>query len=266
MSKQPNIRWTRSDYSKLSHLVRKVNSKILDVEVKRPDIADLQPQMLDYQEIKSQIKTRREYKNLIKKYERYLREGAENEVKTDKGGRLTEWQKNEIRIFDLTENAKKSRTRKKLGSKEVTIAGEGTGQTRSQMGSIKENATKSRVHNVKNMSQKDIEKLLALMDKKFRSSYDDEQRRRVLENYIRGLINVGYDDELLEMLNHIDVNDFIELLDTDEVGSFDFIYDPIELQAKTEKLKELWSNHVNININNNIDFNRIRESIEELDV
>lgn len=266
MSKQPNIRWTRSDYSKLSHLVRKVNSKILDVEVKRPDIADMQPNMLEYHDIKSQITTRRELNNLIKKYERYLREGAEEVIKTEQGGRLTEWQKNEIRIFDLTENAKKSRTRKKLEEKEVTIAGKGTGQTRSQMGSIKENATKSRVHNVKNMSQKDIDKLLRLMDKKFRSSYDDEQKRRMIENYVKGLITVGYDDELLDMINHIDLNDFVDLVDTDEVATFDFIYDPIELQAKTEKLKELWARHVNENISNNIDFDRIRESLEELEV
>lgn len=263
MSKQYNIRWTRSDYSKLTHLVKKVNTKVLNVEVKRPDIAQFQPDMLDYHTLKSQIKTRRDFNNLINKYERYLREGAEEVIKTKNGGQLTEWQKNEIKIFDLVENSKKARTRKRLEEKEVTIGGKGTGKTRAEMGTIKENEVKSRTHNVNNMSQKDLDKLFRLMEKKMSSTYEDKAKLNKLIHYCAGLENQGLGD-IVEIMKHIPVDKFIELLDTDEIADFGFIYDPIELNVRRDRLREFWESHIDTSVNHNIEYFGVDENGEQI--
>ena len=261
MSRQNNIRWTRSDYSKLSHMVRKVNKKVFEQQVKRPDIADFQPEMLNYQEIKKSIKTRHDLKMVMNKYNRYLKEGAEEVIKTDAGGVLTKWQRKEIQIFDRTENAKRTRKAKKLGEREVTVGGKGTGQTRSQMGNIKENDIKKRKHDINKMNQDDINAIFRLMDKKMRSSYEEERKKLMIENYVKGLISEGYSDELIKLLNKIDVDVFLEIIDTDELATFDFIYDPLELKAKETKLIELWKEHLNNSIDNKINYSSIRQDI-----
>lgn len=262
MSKQYNIRWGRSDYSKLSHLVRKVNKKVFEIEVKRPDIAGYQPAMLDYQSAKAEIKTRRDFNNFIHKYERYLRDGVEEVVKTERGGRLTKFDVNEIKIYDLVENAKKARTRERLGEKDVTIANKKVGFKRKESGTIKENEVKSRTHKVKNMSQDDITHLLRLIDRKMYSSYDIEKKQKMISNYVKGLIAEGYSDELQQMLNKIPLEKFLEIVDTDETATFDFIYDPIELKIKEEYLLDLWKKHVDENVDNKIDFSGLVDEVK----
>ena len=74
MSKQYNIRWLRSDISKLSNVVRKVNEKIFKIEVTRPNIIKYQPEMLDYKTAKESIKTRQDFNKFINSYKRYLKE------------------------------------------------------------------------------------------------------------------------------------------------------------------------------------------------
>lgn len=258
MPKQYNIRWGRSDYSKLSHLVRKVNKKILNIEVKRPDIAGYQPSMLDYQNAKAQIKTRQDFNNFINKYERYLRDGVEEVERSVRGAKASLWEINEFNIAQRAENVRRANTRKRLGEMEVKIGGKGTGVKRSEMGSIKENEAKPSRKKFKNMSQEEWKRAFVLMEKKMRSDYDVERKQHMIENYIKGLINEGYSDELLQILNKVPLDKFMEVIDTDEVASFDFIYDPIELRGKQERLIELWSQYANEDVNHDVDFNQLR--------
>lgn len=262
MSKQHNIHWRRSDYSRLSHLTRKVNKKIFEIQVTRPDIAEYQPAMLDYKELKNSIKTRRDLKNIINRYERYLREGAEEVIKTDRGGVLTNWTAKEIKIHDLTENARRARTQKKLQEKPVTIAGKETGVKRAEMGSIKENEVKPRTHNIKNMSKSEIENLMRLIDKKLHSAYNTEKQQKMLENYVKGLISEGYSDDLIKLMDKVPIDVFMELVDTDEVATFDFIYDPVELSARSENLYNLWKDNIDETLTNGIDFDAITKEVE----
>lgn len=262
MAKQYNIKWKRSDYSRLSHLIRKVNQKVFEIEVKHPDISGYQPDMLDYKEVKESIKTRRDLNNFINKYKRYLREGCEEIEKTSQGGVLTKWQKNEIRLFDLHENSKRARLAKKLGEKEVKIGGKSTGIERAKMGDIKENDVRSRTHNIDKMNQGDINFILRLMDKKLHSSYDDEMQHKMLENYVKGLISEGYSSELLDIMNKIPPDLFKEVVDTDEYATFSFIYDPIELSSRNELLVDLWKDYVDENIDNRINFDAIEKEVQ----
>ncbi len=262
MSKQYNIRWGRSDYSKLSHLVRKVNKKVFEIEVKRPDIAGYQPAMLDYQDAKAQIKTRQDLNNFMRKYERYLRDGVEETIKSDRGAVASKWAVREFEIAQRAENTRRRAIAKRLGQKDVTIAGKSTGVKRAEMGSINENATKPSNKKFKNQSQREWELASRLFDRKMHSTYNDEQQQKMIENYVKGLIAEGYSDELLQMLNKIPVDKFREIIDTDETATFSFIYDPLELKVKQDYLIELWEQHVDENVDNGINFGEIADVVK----
>lgn len=261
MSKQYNIHWWRSDYSRLSHLIRKTNQKIFENQVKRPDIADYQPEMLDYQEVKSQIKTRQDLNNFINKYNRYLREGSEEIIRSDRGAVATRWAVREFEIAQRAENTRRRATARKIGEQNVTVTGRDTGIKRAEMGSIKENSVKPSRKKFKNQSQREWELASKLFDRKMYSTYNDEQQQRMLENYVKGLIAEGYSDELIQLLNRIPVDRFREIIDTDETATFDFIYDPLDLKAKQDYLLELWQQYVDENVNNNIDFTSITMTV-----
>ena len=262
MSKQYNIRWGRSDYSKLSHLVRKVNKKAFEIEVKRPDIAGYQPAMLDYAEVKESIKTRHDFNIFVNKYKRYLRDGAEEIRKSDKGAVATNWAVKEFEIAQRAENIRRKRVSGTIGEKPVTIAGKETGAKRKEMGKIKENAVKPSQKKFKNQSQREWELASKLFDRKMRSTYGDEMQKRMIENYVKGLIAEGYSDELLNLLNKIPVDKFLEIVDTDETATFDFIYDPLELRVKQDYLIELWEQHTDENVDNGINFNAIINEVQ----
>lgn len=263
MSKEHNIKWRRSDYSKLSHLERRVNKKIYGVEVFRPDIADVQPVYVDYQEMKAKIKTRKDFNNLVKKYERYLKEGAEELVTSSRGARATAWEVNEFNIAQRAENVRRANLRKQLEQENVTIGGKNTGVKRAEMGSILDNATRASKKKFKNMSQNDWKQAFENFDRKMFSSYADEMREKYLRNYVKGLIAEGYNNELVEMMNKIPMNKFQRLFYSDEIATIGFIYDPIELKDKNDRLIEFWSEHVDENTNNNINVAILNEEIAD---
>lgn len=261
MSKQYNIHWRRSDYSKLSHLTRKVNQKIFELQVKRPDIAGYQPAMLDYQDVKKDIKTRRDFNNFINKYNRYLREGVEELQKSNRGAVASKWAVREFEIAQFAENTKRRATAKRLGEQDVTIAGKTTGVKRAEMGSIKENAVKPSKKKFINQSQEEWERASRLFERKMMSTYNDEQMQLMIENYVKGLIAEGYSDDLLQILNKIPVDKFREIIDTDETATYDFIYDPLNLKAKQDSLVELWGQYVDENVDNRINYKGIAEQV-----
>lgn len=239
MSKQYNIRWGRSDYSRISHLVRKVNKKIFEISVKRPDIAEFQPEMLSYDEVKAGIKTRHDLTNFLNKYNRYLRDGVEEVEKSMRGAKATKFEINEFNIAQRAENVRRANTRKRLGEKEVTIANKGTGQTRSQMGRIKENEVKPSKKKFKNMSMEEWNRAVRLFEKKMQSEYKDRATLNKLIHYCVGLESVGLGD-LIDVMKHVPLDKFLELLDTDEVMDFNFIYDPAELQTRHDLILDAW--------------------------
>ena len=253
MSKQYNIRWGRSDYSKLSHLVRKVNQKTFNIEVKRPEIAGYQPEELNYQEIKAQIKTRADLNRFLNKYNRYLREGAEEVQASTRGAKATAWEIAEFNIAQRAENVRRANTRKKLEEKEVTIAGKGTGQTRAQMGDIKENEVKPSKKKFKNMSMEEWKRATRLFEKKMQSTYQDRNTLNKLVHYAVGLENQGLGD-LVEMMKRVPLDKFLEVLDTDEVADFDFIYDPADLAVRREKIKAAWEKYATLDDSNKHSF------------
>ena len=98
MSKSNRIKWRRSDYSKLSSLVKRFNRKV--ERLHSTDLEGFQPNKINYKTLKSQIRTRSQYNEIIRRYSGYLNKGAEMPYTTKEGVNITLWEKNENRKRD----------------------------------------------------------------------------------------------------------------------------------------------------------------------
>lgn len=260
MSKQYNIRWRKSDYAKLSHLVRKVNQKVFAIEVKRPELFEYQPSMLDYQEVKATIKTRRDFNNFMNKYKRYLKDGAEELQKSDRGAVATNWQ---VREFEISQFADNVRKRAELKNQEtVTVQGKDTGYTPAEMGRVRVNELLPSNKKFKNMSKEEFEKAFRNFERKMSSTYNEEMKRQLLRNYVKGLIAEGYPQELIDLMKHITPDTFHRVFQRDDTAQIDFIYDPIDLQSKADTIIGLWSKYANNGFNNDFPIDEINEEIQ----
>jgi hypothetical protein len=191
------------------------------------------------------IETRADFNRLVKSVQRFQKRGAEKPVTSSRGAKATQWEVDEFKHKQRVENARRTRERKKIEQQEVKSRGKSTGVKRAEMGSIKENSLKPSKKNFNNLSQKEWELAKRNIDNMLNANYRDEKKLKMKENYIKGLITAGYPDSVIELVRNIDIDKFVETVATDQEATFDFIYDPLELQAKSEALKETWENAVN---------------------
>ena len=88
------IRWTRSDYLKLSYAVRQFNKKISELEVLDKNVL---PEEFDYKELRDTIYSRRELNRIIKALKRINRESQQRIVKLEGGKEITKWELSELK-------------------------------------------------------------------------------------------------------------------------------------------------------------------------
>lgn len=264
MQKQPNIRWRKSDEKELRRRVKNYNAKIRYIEKNKPELAHLQPERVSFKDLKSKITTRSDFKYELEKLTLYSKKGSEKEFSNQYGVKTTQFEKELFERNQARENRRRARRRKEIEGTEVTIAGVGTGQTRASMGTIKENAVKESKRDPNKMNVEDWKRLTSLFDKKQHTAYNEEQKLQMLKNYIKGMQRVGFSEELQEFMNTIDLDTFIKVVDTDEAGKFDFIYDKIELKRKEEKLWQLWEQHSTGKNLNNINILNVEDNPEFL--
>ena len=243
MSRKSKIRWRDSDLQELQRLIKNYNAKLYRIQKNSPELMEYMPQKMRKADAIKNIETRADFKRLSGQLQRFTQRGAEKPFESSRGLKTTEWAVDEFKRLQRAENARRSRRRKELEESEVKRGGQPTGIKRKEMGSIKENAVKPSRKNPANMSRDEFNKAAQLFEKRMRSSFNDEQKRRMQENYIRGLIHEGYSEELAKYLTTIPVETFMKIIDTDETASFDFIYDPIQLKVKEDTLWDVWEEH-----------------------
>lgn len=262
MSKKYNISWKRSDYSKLSHAIRKANKQTDFLNLDSPELIGHIPDFLDYQDVKSSIKTRADLNRVLNKLERYANTEKITLEKSVHGAVASSWEIEEFKIDQRVENMRRAKRKKELGEMEVTQGGKPTGIKRKEMTTVKMNELNPSKKNFYNMKQKEWDIATGNIDRRLHSQqYQEDAKRYMMENYIKGLISQGFDAETIEMIQHVDVEKFQDVILTDTSATFDFIYDPIELKAKQEEIQNAWRKHVDENINNNIDVEKIQNQV-----
>ena len=190
------------------------------------------------------ISTRAEYNRLIKSLQRFSKRGAEQPVSSSRGAKSTKWETEEYKIKQRIENARRTRERKKLEAEEVLSRGKGTGQKRASMGTIKENALKPIKKDFQNLSSKEWDLAKRNIDRQLNAKYREVQKKKMKDNYIKGLTEAGYPESLIKQIKETPLDAFVHTVNTDQEASFDFIYDPLEMKTKADALAGVWSNAV----------------------
>lgn len=89
------IRWTRSDYAKLSNVVRRFNEKINELESLGLDYL---PEQYNYSELRDSIYSRRELNRIIKGLNRFTtKESQQRMVVLPSEEEITRWEYNELK-------------------------------------------------------------------------------------------------------------------------------------------------------------------------
>lgn len=92
--KQPLIRFSRKDASRLSYAVREFNNKIRGLQGLEEKYA---PKEVTYKNIKSRIVTRREFNRVLKALRRFKRKGQEELVNFG-DNIISKWEKHEVNL------------------------------------------------------------------------------------------------------------------------------------------------------------------------
>ena len=88
------IRWTKSDYGKLSYAVRQFNKKVKELEALDKNIL---PEEFNYQELKDTIYSRKELNRVIKALRRFNNESQQKAIQLEGGQEITRWEYSELK-------------------------------------------------------------------------------------------------------------------------------------------------------------------------
>ena len=146
LSKQFNINWKRKDYITLGRAVAAFNKKINELNAEEKKV--YLPEVLNYPEVKENIKTRSELNRVINSLRRFTQKGAEDIYTTKAGEKMTKWERREL---SLRSSIAQRRLTKELKGLEIPGA---TGFSRVQMGSQREKEIRSIMNSLKNIENK----------------------------------------------------------------------------------------------------------------
>ena len=261
MSKQPAFRKLKRDVERATKVINNFNARQYRQAKNNPD-ADYLPPRMNLTKLWGMVETRADFNFLMESLESFNAETAKP-VKSNRGAVTTKWQYDIWKKMEEKDNRERDKLYKKISSKEVKIGGVGQGSTRAQMGEITENAVKPVERNFYNMSQKEFERSFFALDKRLHDSTKQDMKEQWMRNYVKGMIRMGYPDDVIEMFKHIDVEDFIINIDVDETATFTFIYDPQEFETLVDYIRDSWEEYVDENINNDfLDIDEIANVVE----
>ena len=107
MQKTPKIRIRKQDKDKVKKTVRNFNAKIDRIVKKNPLLKNIVPNKITQAELLN-INNRRDFNNKLRSYNRFLKRGAQEIIKNDRGTATTKWQYNEALINIRTINRQRS--------------------------------------------------------------------------------------------------------------------------------------------------------------
>lgn len=230
MQKRSKIKWRKSDEQELAKAVRKFNAKRTRLINKFPEMEDFLPERLSVKDIKGDITTRNEFKNQIKSIERFMRKGAEKPIITETGIKTTAYEKKEVGIKVRAINVRKAHERKKAD----------VSTEKGTMGTIRANNLLPKKYDIDKIKKSDWKKFKESVEKQNKDSYTDERYDRYKENYLKGLDNAfgARATRLKQMIEKIPPDVLVQMYYDEPILQIDFIYDPIEMEAKIEAMEE----------------------------
>lgn len=241
MSKRYKIKWRESDYQEIKKVVKNFNAKLARVKKKiHPDYAAALPDKITAKQIIDYVEYRQDLKLLLNRYKRFSKRGNEEIVKSKRGGMITKWGENELRIGDRIRNHYREKEKARFDKLEVMVSGIGQNANRLQMGKVKDIALSPLSTKIENKSQKEIEKAFMAMDSEIFLKARMERKEATKAQYIKGMETIGYSQELIDLVQQMPADLVVDTVVLDENAQFAFMYDKVLKAEHEEGLYEAW--------------------------
>ncbi len=237
--KQPQIRWRKRDLELIERTINNFNKRLYRQQ-KKNDGTVMLPERRSKSKAVKEIKTRGEFNQFISDLESFTAKTAKP-VKIDKKY-ATQWEVDKVRREESEYAVGKKSFKDYLGGKEIFEGGKPTGNIKKySFISDKEASEVNTLRDPQEMKDEAFMKFRKWSEQRLLSNYKSGKERAMVENYIKGLMRVGYSDDLIMMIGTIPPEKFLEIIETDTMAEFDFIYDPIELTAREEQIRNAFA-------------------------
>lgn len=245
MPRTPRIKWTRSQVGRLSAAVRAYNAAIDKAVAANPSRAEYFPERVTYQQMKAQITSARQLRNVVNRLNRAKRPEAFDLVKQGTGELVSRYERNEARIILSVRERAKSQQRKRMGIENE--AGIKTGN----MGTLQALNLSPTTIRVPDMSVHQIRRAIDLANRKAPMTKAD-RAVKMYENYVKALDVEGFDifnpefyATLTNMLRDWADNDpdfLVWAIETnDERLVIDFVYDDFQgMSSRVDYIMSGW--------------------------
>lgn len=230
------IRWRKRDLEKIERTINNFNKRLYRQQ-KKNTLGVVLPERRKKSVAIKEIQTRAEFNRFIKDLESFTAETAKPVTLPD-NNKVTQWQVNRAKKNDARYQKDKEAFQDYLDNKTILIGGKDTGNIKKY--SFKTDKEIQRLSSPRNPEEMKLEEFLkfdSFAERRLLQNYKMGKERKMVENYIRGLMRVGYSDDLIMMIGRVPPEKFLEIIETDTMAEFDFIYDPIELAAREEQIR-----------------------------
>lgn len=248
MPRKPSIRWRKSDAEKLEKEVERFNAKIYRTRSRHPELADILPNTIKkadklqmIEELKA--KPRSEFNKTLNTLDRFTRRGAEQEIVSATGNRVTKWERQEVAYKVAQINRERTRERKAVENMDATSRGESLGLKRGEMGSERLNELKPKKFNFdKIRGGKEWEKFKASVEKLASPEARDARMAAYKANYIKGLREAfgDYANDIINIIENLPAEVVVQTYYGEQEATIDFFYEPQAMEMKLDILDGIW--------------------------
>jgi hypothetical protein len=248
MPRKRTIKWRESDAEKLTKQIESFNAKIYRTRRKHPELNDILPDTIkkaDKQKMINELKTesRSEFNKTIRSLDRFTKRGAEQEIVSATGNRVTKWEKREIGLKVAQINRERTRERKIVENMEATSRGENLGLKRGEMGSVRLNELRPKKFNFdKIKGGKEWERFKASVEKQASPQAKNKRMEDYKASYIKGLrIAFGdYADDIISIIEELPAETVVKTYYAEQEATIEFFYEPQEMNFKLDVLSDIW--------------------------
>lgn len=224
----------------MQRVVNNYNAKVKRVTDKNPELSDFYPDKVSVRDLKkSEIYSRKDLTQVLKRLQRFSQRGAEKIVRNEKGEAFTRYEVENIKKENRLRNLRRTLQRKKLGL-----------DLEKDRRKIYEMNLQPKKINFDTISRKSFEKANEQLERELLESNTIRQMERYKENYLNAIReSLGAEgDRLVELLEGVDPLKLREALLNENLNTFikmSFTYAPEEKSAKSEAIYNEWSRILN---------------------
>lgn len=240
MPREYNISWNAAQRSRLDSATRKYNNALRRAARQYPDNAQFLPAQASYKELKQSITTARALNNTVNRLLRATRPGALDLVQQADKSIITAYERKEFAILRSVRERQKAMRARQLGVQQPKAGRAGT-LTQASLSPDK--------RPVAGFSAGALRRFIQTQERKINMS-NVEKAQRYFRNYTSALQSVfgGFSefDPQIEYIEDAIINlagrDFDALRTAiDEAPGIDYIYEPLEREAKLQKIVDYWN-------------------------